>query len=45
MKVTELNTKRTVLRIIQGGILAVALALALVGIVQPTSINSGGGIV
>ncbi|MGC8583445.1 MAG: hypothetical protein ACP5MH_06910 [Thermoproteus sp.] len=44
MKVVELNKKVAVLRFAKGGILALIFVLALVGIINPTSTNSGGGI-
>jgi hypothetical protein len=44
MQAKQINNKVTVLRFVEGGVLALALALALTGVVKPTSINSGGGI-
>jgi hypothetical protein len=44
MQAKQINNKVTVLRFVEGGVLALALALALAGIVKPTGINSEGGI-
>jgi|GEM_PF-1709788 len=44
MQAKQINNKVTVLRFVEGGVLALALALALTGIVNPTGINSEGGI-
>lgn len=44
MNAGQANKKVTVLRFVEGGIFALALALALSGVISPTSINSGGGI-
>ena len=44
MQAKQINNKVTVLRFVEGGVLALALALALTGIVKPTSTTSEGGI-
>jgi len=44
MQAKQINNKVTVLRFVEAGVLALALALALAGIVKPTSITAGGGI-
>ncbi|MFP3250927.1 MAG: hypothetical protein RXO32_04325 [Thermoproteus sp.] len=44
MQAKQINNKVTVLRFVEGGVLALALALALAGVVKPTSTTAGGGI-
>jgi hypothetical protein len=44
MQAKQINNKVTVLRFVEGGVLALALALALTGIVNPTGTTSEGGI-
>jgi hypothetical protein len=44
MQAKQINNKVTVLRFVEGGVLALALALALTGVVKPTGTTAGGGI-
>ena len=44
MQAKQINNKVTVLRFVEAGVLALALALALTGVVNPTSTNAGWGI-
>jgi len=44
MQAKQINNKVTVLRFVEAGVLALALALALAGVVKPTSTNAGWGI-
>ncbi|MCI4465220.1 MAG: hypothetical protein JHC22_05465 [Thermoproteus sp.] len=44
MQAKQINNKVTVLRFVEGGVLALALALALAGVVKPTSTTAEGGI-
>ena len=44
MQAKQINNKVTVLRFVEGGVLALALALALAGVVKPTGTTAEGGI-